>query len=117
MYSQSNMCLRLQNPNSMISYSIRNCKPRLCTHNTLCIWNVCETNYYFNLVIKFFFLKDISLIRIMIVLSSFRICHNMKNNKTYLASRAKAITPAANGAAADVPVCEDMHVLLIFDVT
>lgn len=34
-----------------------------------------------------------------------------------MASRAKAITPAANGAAADVPVCESVHVLLISDVT
>lgn len=34
-----------------------------------------------------------------------------------MASSAKAITPAANGAAADVPVCENVHVLLIFVVT
>jgi len=42
---------------------------------------------------------------------------NIKNKNIYLASRAKAITPAANGAAADVPVCESVHVLLISDVT
>lgn len=40
-----------------------------------------------------------------------------KNKNIYLASRAKAITPAANGAAADVPVCESVHVLLISEVT
>jgi len=34
-----------------------------------------------------------------------------------LASRAKAITPAANGAAAEVPLCDDVHVLLMSDVT
>jgi len=40
-----------------------------------------------------------------------------KKKNIYLASSAKAMTPAANGAAADVPLCESVHVLLISDVT